>query len=334
MAERTGSGRDRLARAKRAQSQKAALETAEQGDEGAAPDRGGHFGNLAVRAAALIAGSADPGASGPEDEEGDEDDGGDARPAEGDKGKPATTDGQGEPDEGDEDEGEGSQAAQVSTIDDAAKALGLSRSEFNALEVKVGNETMTLGELKAKLPEVLKLDKSRTEFDDARGQWELERIASYRNIHAIVDAIPKTAQTAELLRQLESRHQEIRQRELETLHFARPQWSDPHYATAAREKILAIGKEYGFSRAEIDALMDHRQVLLVQDFADLRDKVRASRDTARKLAEPSGARPSGQAGAAGRDVSPSSNGSGRDRRPHKLTREATAAHAGAILRKR
>jgi hypothetical protein len=293
-----------------------------------APARGGQYGNLAQQAAALIAGRAQAGPD-PEEGKGDEDpvDDEGAEP-----GRAVPDDGADEDPVDDEDSGEEGRQGELLTADDAAKRLGLTRQQFNALQVQVGAESMTLGELKAKLPELLKLDKGRAELDDERGSWELERIASYRNLSAIIDALPKNAMTAGLLRQLEAQHENTRARELETLHFARPRWSDPNYATAAREKMHAVAKEYGFSRVELDGVLDHRQVLLLQDFADLREKVRSSRDQARKLAEGGAERPSGQKGAASASAS-SGNGSGM-RRSQKPTQEAVARGVGSIMRRR
>ncbi|HSC79914.1 MAG TPA: hypothetical protein VLC08_06155 [Chitinolyticbacter sp.] len=260
----------------------------------------------------------------PDQAEGDDDQAGKRGPDDGDP----DDDDQGDPDEeGDEDDAGQDKPA---TLDEAAKRLGMTRQEFNAIPVQVGAQSMTLGELKAKLPELLKLDQSREQLEDDRGTWELERIASYRNINAIIDALPKNAHTAGMLRELERQHENERNRELESLHFARPRWADPTYATGARDKIAKMAADYGITRAEINALMDHRHVLLAQDFAELREKVKASREAARKVNEPDGSRAKGQGPARG-DAG-TTNGSSRTR--VKPTQEGLAQRAGAILRNR
>jgi hypothetical protein len=324
MAEHEPGRRERLS-AKKAEQTQAAT------PEGEATPRGGHYGSAATRAAALIAGVADPGPGDEEDapEEGDAEAGEAVKPGKGQQDEP---DGAEADDEGEQ----GDEGTPPESLRDARKKLGLSRNQMNALTVEVAGVaggTMTLGELLAKAPEIGKLDKQRTELDDERGSWELERVSSYRNISAIIDQLPKNAMTAGLLRQLEAQHENTRARELETLHFARPRWQDANYAQAARAKIHATAKEYGFSRAEVDGLMDHRQVLLVQDYADLREKVRAGRDQARKVAEGSAERPSGQRGAAAVPAPPA-NGSVQARRANKPTQEVVARNAGAIMRRR
>jgi hypothetical protein len=322
---------------------------AQSTDEGAAPSSEarpippGQSG-LAARAAAVIAGRDDPGAPGGAGGVASDDDAADGdqaqanddaarRPARSDENDPDAGDGddpdeagEDDPDEDDPDDAGGP----VASLDDAAKRLGLTRAEFNAIPVQVGDKTLTLGELKARLPDVLKLDARATELDDERGSWELERVASYRNINAILDALPRNAVTQGVLHTLQRQHEEARARELESLHFARPRWADPTYSTGARERILGMAKEYGFSRAEINGLMDHRMVLLAQDYAELRAKVKESRDAARKVNEPGGNRPNGQAGPARAGAAAPTNHGARV----KETQAGLAARAGAIVRRR
>lgn len=338
MVEQAGTSKRAQLRERASQQELAAAQESSKGDSDGSPGRGGKYGNLAARAAALIAGQADPGAGKEEGEREEDPDTEDAPAGDESSHDPADTNDPDAPDQGEESEDEGADENQLPlTLDDAQKRLGMTKQEFNALEVKVGADTMTLGELKNRLPEVVKLDKAREEFEDERGSWELQRIGTYRNLHAIIDAIPKNPHTAGLLRQLERQHEETRTRELETLHFARPRWQDANYAATAKSKIVAMCADYGISRAEVEGLLDHRHLLLAQDFAELREKVRASREQAKKVNEPSGARPNGQGAPARRDqrengANPRSNtGAGRREKP---TQESVARRVGAIMRKR
>jgi len=282
---------------------------------------------LAAQAAAILRGDSGTAPRKPAQSQPEPDPDDDELPPDAD-GDP-DPDGQRDPgDDDDDDQADEQPAGKPASLDEAAKALGMTRQEFNAIPVSVGAESMTLGELKAKLPELLKLDASRERLEDDRGTWELERIASYRNLNAIIDALPKNAHTAGMLDALERQHEQTRNRELQSLHFARPRWADATYATGAREKMTAIARDYGFTRAEVQGVLDHRQVLLLQDFAELREKVKASRDAARKVNEPDGSRAAGQGPARGGAAL--NNGARRV----KATQEGIAQRAGAILRKR
>ena len=291
---------------------------------------------LAAQAAAIIAGKPDPlktrrpaqADPDPDPDEGDEGTDEDLQQQRGQAGEGPELDEEGE--EGEEGDGDGSADpdGKPASLDDVAKRLGMTRQELNSIPVQIGAESMTLGELKAKLPELVKLDQSREELDDERGTWELERIGSYRNLQAIIDQLPKNPQTVGMLRQLDAQHERNRERELENLHFARPRWADPTYATGARAKMTAVAKEYGFTAVEVGSVMDHRQVLLLQDYAELREKVKASRDSARKVNEPDGSRNQGQGPARGGAAQPGNRPRTKD------TQAQTAAKVGAIMRRR
>ena len=211
-----------------------------------------------------------------EDESGEERD-------EGDQGDEA-----GEHKQGVEDEGESGDVR--ASIDDLGKAVGLSRAELNAVEVRVGPETMTLGELKAKLPEVARLQGERLEFEQRKEMTELEQIDAHRRVLAIVDAIPRESLPPALVHRVEAQHRETREREAELLVKARPQWRDPKYSASEKEAMVKIANRYGFSNAELASIMDHRQVLLLQDFAHTLARIDTAKQTARKV-EPGSDKP-------------------------------------------
>lgn len=174
-----------------------------------------------------------------------------------------------EGDEGDEDESKGEHDDEDSpTLDDLAAHAGLSAADLNKLPVKLGgNVTLTLGEMKARWSELAKLDEVRAEFDERKQQQELDAIDAHRRIRAIVDAFPAGSVPPRVMERLEAQHSENMAREATLLHKARPEWRDAKYAAAQRDSMYALGKKYGFTQAELASIPDHRQVLMLQDFA-------------------------------------------------------------------
>jgi len=186
--------------------------------------------------------------------------------------------------EGDDDD-DGAHEGDDSTLTEAdvRKGLGVSREVLNTMRLQVGDKTMTLGELKAKLPALAKLDASVAEFDERRGRQELEAIDTHRRILALARAFPPGSVPPQLVRQIEAEAEETRTRESGLLHAARPQWSDQTYATAQRQQMGALAKRYGFTTAELASIVDHRQVLLLQDFAALQKKFDDARASSRRV---------------------------------------------------
>jgi hypothetical protein len=287
---------------------------------------------LAGQMGALLRGEAPakadmyPGQRDDEPPREDYDDSGDADAPHKPAGEPDDLAGQDEGELTGQDEAEGAGEA-LATVDDAQKKLGLSKAEFNALQVRIGDQVMTLGELKGKLPDLVKLDADRETLETDRGTWELERVATYRNINAVLDQLPRNALTANLLREIAQQHEADRDRELQNLHFARPRWADAQYATGQREKMTSLAKQYGFARVEIESVLDHRHILMLQDFADLKEKFQSSRDAARKLSEPSQQRKGSQPSVAQRHEPQTS-------RQAKPTFEDRARRAGSVIFKR
>jgi hypothetical protein len=189
----------------------------------------------------------------------------------------------GEEKDGDEDEEHGAGEDTPVSLDDVAKAVGLSKTELNAVEVRVGPDKLTLGELKAKLPEVARLAHDRLEFEERKTATELEQIDAHRQIMALVDTLGPESIPPRLMRQLQAQHLQTRAREAEMLTKARPQWSDAKYSSAEKEAMVKVGNRYGFSPAELAAIVDHRQVLLLQDFTHAIARIEASKAAARKV---------------------------------------------------
>ena len=94
----------------------------------------------------------------------------------------------------------------------------------------------------------------------------------------------------QLVHRVEAQHRETREREAELLVKARPQWRDPKYSASEKEAMVKIASRYGFSNAELASIMDHRQVLLLQDFAHTLARIDAAKQTARKV-EPGSDKP-------------------------------------------
>lgn len=206
-------------------------------------------------------------------------------------------------DEGDQGQQEGEHADDATpTLDDLAKHAGLTVAELNKLPVKLGaGVTLTLGEMKARWSELAKLDTVRAEFDERKQQQELDAIDAHRRIRAIVDAFPAGSVPPHVMRRLEAQHTESMAREASLLHKARPEWSDPKYAAAQRESMMALGKRYGFTAAELGAIPDHRMVLLLQDYSRDRARTEAAKAAARRVEPGTDKRPGAESERAATD---------------------------------
>jgi hypothetical protein len=169
----------------------------------------------------------------------------------------------------------------------------MSKRELNQVQVKVGGDLLTIGELKAKHQEIANLGARELELTEARERLDLDRSDTYRRITAIVDAFPPGSVPSGLVAALEERHQQTKAREAAMLSASRPEWADPKYSGAQRERMARQAAKYGFGKGEVANLLDHRMVLLLQDFTNLSERVDKARAEARRVGERPGVTPSG-----------------------------------------
>jgi hypothetical protein len=190
--------------------------------------------------------------------------------------------------------GEGSEGEPL-TIEGVAEKLGISNAELNKVKLKVGPDELTLGELKAALPKVAKLEADREEFSETQNNWSLQKLEEERTLLTVYDQLEGMLppRAIEAIRGYIQK-QESRERAL--LQSARPKWSDPQYKEGQLERMADAAGKYGVTRAEIKAISDHRIVLMLEDFAAMKAKIEAAKEAARKVAGEQVKSP-GQAGA-------------------------------------
>jgi hypothetical protein len=214
---------------------------------------------------------------------------------------PGEGEGEGEAPPDGEGEAPGAESDDPVTLDDVADAIGLSRRELNQVSVEVDGKAMTLGELKAKLPQLAKLEADRVAFTSERDRWGLERVDAQRRLESLIDALPREAMSREMVDRLERDYVARRDRESSLLIAAKPEWGEETYRAKARDRLAALVKPYGIERHELASVLDHRQVLILTAFADLKDRLDqadAFAKGARDIRPGAGGKvPAGQAGA-------------------------------------
>lgn len=136
-------------------------------------------------------------------------------------------------------------------------------------------EELSVSELKDRYRSAKELDRLREEHTRARGEYEADRLRSERELQAILAAIPRESISPALAEEWQKQQREYLGREREALLRAIPDWTDAAVLTADRGEIEGYLKEYGFSRADLDNVTDHRLLRLLRDAAKGRAKAKA-----------------------------------------------------------
>ena len=86
-----------------------------------------------------------------------------------------------------------------------------------------------------------------------------------------------------VLQRVNTQHEQNRRTQAALLTKARPDWGDPKYVERERGDMLDLAKRYGFTPAEVGSILDHRQILLLQDFTHALARIDAAKGAARKV---------------------------------------------------
>jgi hypothetical protein len=228
-----------------------------------------------------------------------------------------------------EEQGEGSSDEPL-TWERVAEALGVEKAALYEVEFPTGETgsdgtpgKMKLGEIKDAMKRIRGFDDEREQHAERVSSWELESIDARRRIHAIIDAFPPGSIPRAVAQQIEAEHGETVRREAGLLTAARPGWKDPKVSEARKEAIAKAMQKYGFSKAELGSVADHRMVLAMDDFATALDKIDKAKAAARKV-------PAGDQIRSGNGQAPVN----QSQRPGGNRREQLAARVGALIRQR
>ena len=139
-----------------------------------------------------------------------------------------------------------------------AERLGIDPGElYNALTVNLGDEELTVGQLKDRVKPLKELEADRAALLQQRGELEADRMAARREIAALQSG-DRAA--------YERGRSEYLSREREAMLRAIPEWADPAIVTADRKRIGDLVKEFGFPEGVLDLVEDHRLFKLLKGY--------------------------------------------------------------------
>jgi len=141
--------------------------------------------------------------------------------------------------------------------------------------------------------EYLKSEFNSIRWDELKvsdpGAWASKRQDFQDRVNAVNNAKQQAygalqAQSEELSGKAEGDREQVLHREAEALRTALPQWNDPEVAAAQHGSMSKfLVEQYGFDSGSVDAMEDHRLVLLALDAQKYRESQATSKKTVKKI---------------------------------------------------
>jgi len=162
-----------------------------------------------------------------------------------------------------------------------AEKAGLSMEALYKTPVPLGGELgeKTLGELKDIAKTQNEFAEVRQAFDDEKMQHENEVIRSRQELNEIIQLLPQVPEA--LVQKARANFGTMVENERQALFTIKPEWRDEENFARAKEQIMSSASEYGFNKADLEGVFDHRLIKLLHDFSVLRGRF-AEANAARK----------------------------------------------------
>ncbi len=159
------------------------------------------------------------------------------------------------------------------TLADAAEKLGMKIEDLYALDVPMrdGVEPIKLGALKDFARQSADVAELTVELETQRSDFENSMIRAKQELQEVVNLLPNVPDV--LIEQARATITENQQREHSRLMEIKPDWKEPEVYQQARSDILEAVADYGFTRSDLDLVIDHRLTKLLHDFSMLKRRV-------------------------------------------------------------
>ncbi len=153
------------------------------------------------------------------------------------------------------------------TLKDLAATLEIKASELYDVQVPLGKgESASLGQLKDDHTKYLKLKAGQDEYEHNKTRADNEMMVARRQLEQLINIGNANGQlTPELLAYVDDMQSETITRERAALRQAIPEWTDNQVRSTDYGSIIDLMGQYGFSKAEVENVMDHRLIKFVHD---------------------------------------------------------------------
>ena len=183
------------------------------------------------------------------------------------------------------DKGGAAGAKVLTTLAELADVSGLKIADVYKLHVPMrdGVEPMTLGAIKDAASKAGDLEALAVELDERRATFENDMIRSRGELNQIVALLPEIPDA--LIAKARDAHLEHLQVERKALFDVKPEWKDDATYARAQDDILEAVADYGFSRTDLDLVIDHRLTKLLHDFAGMKKRITKANARAKEIRE-------------------------------------------------
>ena len=183
----------------------------------------------------------------------------------------------GEPETSPEPPPDAPEGPQTLTVKQLAAKLELTpKALYEALQVDIGGEQMTLGAFKDRAKDLIAADTKLADAQKHVDGSEMDILRKTRALNLAMTTLGRRPTEAEVQRAADIHNEYAREQAKLTIDVI-PAWKDTAVMNADHASMGALLGEYGFTPIESGAIHDYRHVKLLRDFSVLRDRLKTAK---------------------------------------------------------
>lgn len=182
-------------------------------------------------------------------------------------------------------------------LTDLAERLGVKVEELYAIEIPFGDnaEPKSLGDIKDAFAERDSFEVDRLAWEETKTKKEAEFLRSASELTDIINMLPKSAVSRELLEKVASKRAELVAREEKLTVTAIPEWADEAVEDRDRVSMREHLNDYGFPANYLESVLDHRTLKFIRDATQRKVRIEKALAQVKTVKKP-GHKPSGRPG--------------------------------------
>lgn len=163
----------------------------------------------------------------------------------------------------------------IDSLDGLVKRLGTKHEDVYKIRVPMpdGAEPLTIGQLKDRVGEVVKLEQEQLRFDNRRIKQEGELLQAQAEIRDLLSLLPKEAVKPALIEKVRAQRSEMITRERQATLDAIPAWEDEQTRLSDIKGMVDLLKVYGLPEAFLGTIHDHRALKFIRDMWQMKSRI-------------------------------------------------------------
>ena len=174
--------------------------------------------------------------------------------------------------------------SELVSMESIASDLGVDAKDLYQIEIPMkGEEPISLGELKDTYIQYREKNERLQNVDLEESRIRSEQTRAHTDLTNLMQHIPQQFLTKEYLAEVTKQSSANARLETERTLSVIPEWANPTTFAEDNNKMVGVLESYGLSKSDLDNVLDHRWIVMINDLTKLKGERKKAEDNFRKV---------------------------------------------------